>query len=89
MSNIFYDNINMLSDSCAKRQISTKKCIKTQNFKKSKIDINHLQDLKNIRKTIFNGSGTNFAQNRILKKKKLPNVPKNTEIPDFLDFKNP
>ena len=48
-------------------------CIKTQNFKSSKmdkkIDVNHLQDLKNVRKTIFNGSRTNLAHNRILKKK--------------------
>ena len=34
-----------------------------------KIDINHLRGLKNLRKTIFNDSRTNFAQNRILKKK--------------------
>ncbi len=34
-----------------------------------KIDINHLQGLKNLKKTIFNDSRTNFAQNRILKKK--------------------
>ena len=50
-----------------------KKCIKTQNFKSSKmdkkIDISHLQDLNNVRKTIFNGSRINLAQNRILKKK--------------------
>ena len=46
-----------------------KKCIKTQNFERSKIDINHLQDLKNIIKSIFNGSRTNFAQNHILKNK--------------------
>ena len=36
---------------------------------RSKIDINHLQDLNNLRKPIFNSSRTNFAQNRILKKK--------------------
>ena len=42
-----------------------KKCIKTQNFKSSKIDINHLQDLKNVRKIIFNHSGTNLVQNCI------------------------
>ena len=50
-----------------------------------KIDINHFQDLNNIRKPILNGSRTNFAQNRILKKK-LPNLPKNTENPRFFEF---
>ena len=36
----------------------------------TKIDIN-LQDLNNVRKTIYNGSRTNLGQNRILKKKKV------------------
>ena len=52
----------------------------------SKIDINHLQDLKNVRKTIFNGFRANLAHNHILKKKKLPNLPKNTENPTFFEF---
>jgi hypothetical protein len=34
-----------------------KKCIKTPNFKRLKIDIKHLQDIKNMLKSIFNGSG--------------------------------
>ena len=50
--------------------------IKTQNFKNSKkmykkIDIIHLQDQNDGRKTIFNGSRTNLAPNRILKEKKV------------------
>ena len=51
-----------------------------------KIDINHLQDLKNVRKTIFNGSGTNLVHNPTLKKKQLLNLPKNTENPRFFEF---
>jgi hypothetical protein len=59
------------------------KKMQTQNFKMSKIDMNHLQDLKNLKNPIFNGSRTNFAQNRILKKKKaLPN----TENPRFFEI---
>ena len=54
-----------------------KKCIKIQNFKRSKlktrskIDINQLQDLSNLKKPIFKSSRINFAQNRILKEKKV------------------
>ena len=51
-----------------------------------KININHLQDLNNIRKPIFNGSRTNFAQNRIKKKKSCQICPKILKIPDFLNF---
>ena len=36
---------------------------------RSKIDINQLHDLNNLRKPILNSSRTNFAQNPILKKK--------------------
>ena len=63
------------------------KCIKTQNFKRSKIDINlnHLQDLKNIKNPIFNDSSINFAQNHILKKKSCQ-MPKKTENPRFFEF---
>ena len=62
-----------------------KKCIKTQNFKTSKININHLQDLKKVRKAIFNGSMTNLVQNRILKKNSEI-CSKILKIPDFLNF---
>jgi len=42
---------------------------------------------KEIQKNHFDGSRANFAQNRILKKKKkLPNLPKNTENPRFFEF---
>ena len=37
-------------------------------------------------KTIFNGSRTNLAQNRILKKKGCQLCPKNTENPRFFEF---
>ena len=54
-------------------RLQHKKCIKNSKFEKvkaqSKIDINQLQDLNNLRKPIFNTSRTNFAQNPILKKK--------------------
>ena len=74
-----------------KKKLSHKKWIQPQNFKSSKmdkkIDINHLQDLNNVKKTIFHGSVNNLAQNRILKeKKKLPNLPKNSENPRFFEF---
>jgi hypothetical protein len=48
-----------------------KQCIKIQILK-GQIVTNQLQDLQyvnNLRKPIFNGSRTNFAQNRILRKK--------------------
>jgi hypothetical protein len=66
-----------------------KKCIKIQNFiKRSKFDINHLQDLNNISKpAMFNNSRTNLAQNRILKEKKSCQIcPKNTENSRFFEF---
>ena len=43
-------------------------------------------DLKNVKENIFNGSRTNLVQNRILKKKTFPNLPKNTENPRFFEF---
>ena len=48
--------------------------------------MNHLQDLKNVTKTIFNGSKTNLVQNRILKKKSCQICPKILKIPHFLNF---
>ena len=66
------------------RQKRTLKKLKI--FKRSKMDKNHPRDLSNLRKPIFNSSRTNFAQNRILKRKKIPNLPKNTENHRFFEF---
>ena len=63
------------------------KNLKFQKLKNwSKIDINHLQDLKNVRKIIFNDSRTNLVQNCILKKKSCHSCPNILKIPDFLNF---
>ena len=61
------------------------KILKAQKW--IKININHLQDLKNVTKTIFNASTTNSVQNRIFKKKKSCQIcSKILKIPDLLNF---
>ena len=49
----------------------------------AKMDKNHLQGLKNLRKIIFNVLEANLDENLILKKKSQ-NLPLNTEIFDIL-----
>ena len=49
------------------------------------MDKNHLHGLKNLRKNILNVLEANLDENLILKKK-LPNLPLNTEIFDIFEI---
>ena len=47
---------------------------------------NHLQGLKNLRKTIFNVLEANLDENLIFENKKSQNLPSNTEISDIFEI---